>query len=69
VGAALRLVGRFEEARAPVRFAPLPAGGAAGVTGTTVDARPRRAAGLAALVFFLGLAALAALVLWLARGA
>jgi hypothetical protein len=69
VGAALRLVGRFEEARAPVRFAPLPAGGAAGVTGTKGDARPGRAARLAALVFFLGLAVLAALVLWLAEGA
>jgi len=68
VGAALRLVGRFEEERAPVRFAPLPAGGAAGAVSPGGESRPRRAAGLAALVFFVGLAVLAALVLWLAGG-
>lgn len=70
VGAALRLVGRFEEDRAPVRFAPLPTGGTEGVVAAGEGTRPpRRAAYLAALAFFVGLAVLAALVIWLARGA
>ncbi len=70
VGAALRLVGRFEEDRAPVRFTPLPTGGTEGALVAGEGSKPpRRAAYLAALVFFVGVAVLAALVLWLARGA
>lgn len=65
VGAALRLVGRFEEERAPVQFDPLPASGAEGVTASPDMPQPKRAARLAALVFFAGLAALAVLVIWL----
>ncbi|MAU52055.1 MAG: hypothetical protein CMN17_06670 [Roseovarius sp.] len=69
VGAGLRLVGRFEEESAPVQFDPLPAGGAEGVVAPKGAVPKGRGARLAALVFFLGLAVLAALVLWLARGA
>ncbi|MBE0453713.1 MAG: hypothetical protein IBX58_08540 [Roseovarius sp.] len=69
VGATLRLVGRFEEERTPVRFAPLPSGGAEGVVAPSGEGRSGRAARLAALGFFCGLALLAALVIWLARGA
>ena len=68
VGAALRLVGRFEEERAPVSFTPLPSGGAGGVVAPAGEQRSGRGAGLAALLFFAGLAFLAALVIWLARG-
>jgi len=68
VGAALRLVGRFEEERAPVRFTPLPSGGATGVVAPGGEPRSGRGARLVALVFFAGLAVLVALVIWLARG-
>ena len=67
-GRGLRLVGRFEEDVAPVSFERLPAGGAAGsVAPASRSARPgRRPAWLAALVFFAGLAVLAAIVISLA---
>ncbi|MBC7163583.1 MAG: hypothetical protein H5U15_01110 [Roseovarius sp.] len=68
VGAVLRLVGRFEEERAPVRFTPLPSGGATGVVAPGGEPRSGRGARLAALAFFAGLAVLVALVIWLARG-
>ena len=68
VGRGLRLVGRFTEDVAPVRFDPLPAGGAGGSLAPAADtARPgRRPARLAAFGFFAGLAVLAGLVIWLA---
>jgi len=67
VGRGLRLVGRFEEDVAPVRFEPLPAGGTQGtVAPATRSERPRRPARLAALGFFAGLALLAGIVVWLA---
>jgi len=67
-GRGLRLVGRFEEEVAPVSFDPLPSGGAAGsVAPAARSARPaRRPAWLAVLVFFGGLAILAAIVISLA---
>lgn len=66
-GRALRLVGRFEEEVAPVSFDPLPAGGTTGRAAPAAGpARSRRVARLAALVFFTGLAVLAAIVIWLA---
>ena len=66
-GRGLRLVGRFEEEVAPVSFAPLPAGGATGsVAPAARSARPRRRpAWVGALVFFAGLAILAAIVIGL----
>lgn len=68
VGRGLRLVGRFVEDVAPVRFDPLPAGGAGRSLAPSADmARPsRRPARLAAFGFFTGLAVLALIVIWLA---
>ncbi len=68
VGRGLRLVARFEEEEAaPVRFEPLPAGGAAGSVSPPAKARGGTgAARLAAVGFFAGLAVLAGIVVWLA---
>lgn len=68
VGRGLRLVGRFAEDVSPVRFDPLPAGGAGGSLAPTAHTgrTGRRAARLAALGFFAGLAVLAGIVIWLA---
>lgn len=68
IAAALRLVGRFSEEARPVRFAPLPAGGAAGMIAAGADKRPRRqrAARWLAFGFFAILAVVVALVIALA---
>lgn len=49
--APLRLIGRFSEDVAPVRFAPLPAGGAEGVVSARANARPRGAGRLRLMAF------------------
>lgn len=65
-GRGLRLVARFEEDVPEVRFERLPAGGAAGSLAPSAGpGHSRRAARLAAVVFFAGLAVLVALVIWL----
>ena len=68
VGPALRLVGRFTEEVAPVRFAPLPDGGAAGsiAAGAGKGAGRQRAARWLAFGFFAIMAAVLALVIGLA---
>ncbi|MET4103698.1 hypothetical protein ABIE58_003144 [Roseovarius sp. MBR-78] len=67
VGRGLRLVARFEEDVVPVRFDPLPAGGAAGSVSPPAKARDGKGpARLAVIGFFAGLAVLAGIVAWLA---
>lgn len=68
VEAALRLVGRFAEEVAPVRFAPMPGGGAEGglVAGAGKRAGRQRAARWLAFGFFAIMAAVLALVIGLA---
>jgi hypothetical protein len=56
--APLRLMGRFSEDVAPVRFTPLPTGGAEGIITARANARPR-GAGRLRLVAFAVLALLA----------
>lgn len=68
VGAGLRLVGRFTEEVAPVRFEPLPDGSTRGVVALRDDKRPRRqrAALWLAFGFFAVMAGVVALVIGLA---
>ena len=63
--APLRMIGRFSEDVAPVRFVPLPAGGAQGVISLRPDRRPQRqrAARWLALGFFAVLALVLAMVI------
>lgn len=67
LGGRLTLIGTYATDAAPVRFAPLPAGGASGVVAGSGRARSnRRAMGLVSLVTLLVMFALIAFVIWIA---